>query len=276
MMLAPQDLFPQLADWVANLDDIFPGKQIKPWFAQWEVGHLVSLIVLGGASILMNLRLVGVGIVDESPSEVHRNLRWWVHAGVIGILVTGLLIGSANAERLYTSQAFSAKMVGLVAGLLLTYGLTLPAARNDGRIGPISRIVAILGVAVFALAIWVFYQAKLSNPGLWHVISAAALIALFATRGLTRIIYVVALTALIVAQQVMTHFIIKPDDFAALDPANKAFAWGFTALIAVAIGAQVVTSGRGSEGGAFTKAMAYAAILVWVMTAAAGRWLAFA
>ena len=130
MSLAPQDLFPHLADWVANLDDVFPGRQIKPWFAQWEVGHLISLIVLGGSSILLNLRLIGVGITDETPSEVHRNMRIWMHLGVFGILLTGLLIGSANAERLYTSQAFSAKMVGLAAGIVLTYAITLPAARN--------------------------------------------------------------------------------------------------------------------------------------------------
>ena len=40
---------------------------------------------------------------------------------------------------------------------------------------------------------------------------------------------------------------------------------------------QIVRSGRGSEGGGpAVKALAYAAILVWVTTAAAGRWIAFA
>jgi len=84
--IAPQDFFPHLADWVANLDDIFPGKQIKPWFAQWEVGHILSLIVLGGTSILLNLRLIGVGLIDEPPSEMHRNLKVWAWVGMIGIV----------------------------------------------------------------------------------------------------------------------------------------------------------------------------------------------
>src|SRR5678815_2835701 len=121
--LAPQDIFPQIADWIASLDDIFPGKQVKPWFAQWEVGHILSLIVLGGSSILLNLRLIGVGLTDEPPSELHRNMRGWMIAGVIGIVATGLLIGSANAERLYTSEAFTAKMIGLLAGIILTFAV---------------------------------------------------------------------------------------------------------------------------------------------------------
>ena len=51
MTIAPQDFFPHLAGLVASLDDVFPGKQIKPWFAQWEVGHIVSLVILGGSAI---------------------------------------------------------------------------------------------------------------------------------------------------------------------------------------------------------------------------------
>jgi hypothetical protein len=39
---------------------------------------------------------------------------------------------------------------------------------------------------------------------------------------------------------------------------------------------QIISAGRGSAGGWAVKAMAYATLLVWVTTAAAGRWIAFA
>ena len=276
MTMAPQDFLPQLAGWIANLDDIFPGKQVKPLFAQFEVGHLLALVVLGGSSILLNLRLIGVGLTDETPKELHRNLSGWVHVGVFGIVLTGLLIGSSNAERLYTSEAFTAKMIGLLAGVILTYGVTLPASRNDGALGTTSRVAAVVGLGIFAVSIWVFLSAKLANPGLWHVIFAAGLVVLYATRGLTRITYLGGVTLLIVAQQVMTHVVFKADDYANLDPTNKAFAWGFAAWILGAAIIHAVTSGRSAHGGPYVKAMALAAILVWVTTAAAGRWLAFA
>ena len=276
MTLAPQDLFPQLAAWIATLDDVFPGAQVKPYFAQWEVGHLLSLAVLGGSSILLNLRLIGVGLTDETPAEVHRNLKPWMIAGVVGIIVTGLLIGSANAERLYTSGAFTAKMVGLMAGLILTFGVTLPATKADGAMGLGSRLAGVAGLAVFLLAIWVFLQAKLSNPGLWHVIFAGALVVLFATRGLTRIVYLGLMVVLVAAQQVMTHIVFKADDYANLDPTNKAFAWVFVAAILATAVVQAVIAGRGERNDPFVRIMAFAALLVWVMTAAAGRWLAFA
>lgn len=277
--LAFQDIFPQLAGWVANLDDVWPGKPIKDGvytFAQIEVGHLVSLLVLGGTSLLLNLRLLGVGVTDEPPSELHRNLAPWTVLGAISIVLTGLLIGSANAERLYTSEAFTAKMIGLAAGLILTFSVTLPAAKNDGRLGPVSRVLAVVGLAIFLAAIWVFVQAKLANPGLWHVITAGGLVVLLVSRGLTRIVYLGVMLALIAAQQVMTHIVYKADDFEHLDPVNKAFAWAFVGVILLTAVAQTVASGRSQESSAFVKFMAFASILVWITTAAAGRWLAFA
>ncbi|MBL8770287.1 MAG: hypothetical protein JNK30_02805 [Phenylobacterium sp.] len=279
-VFAPQDLFPQLAGWVANLDDVFPGKPIKDsvWaFAQIEVGHLLSLAVLGGTSLLLNLRLIGVGLTDEPPRELHRNLAVWTWAGLIVILISGLLMGASNAERLYTSEAFTAKMIGLAAGILMTFGFTLPATRNDGVVGALPRAMAVIGLAIFLVAVWVFLQAKLANPGLWHVIVAGGLIVLFASRGLTRLIYLGVIGLMIVAQQIMTHVVIPSDAFDRLDPVNKGFAWAF-ALVILAFGVvQAVASGREEKGaGFFVKGMAFASVLVWVMTAAAGRWLAFA
>lgn len=276
MSMAPQDFFPALAPWVATLDDTFPGAWIKPYFAQWEVLHLLSIALLGGASILLNLRLIGHGLTEESPAEVERNVRPWLNLGVVGVIVTGILIGASNAERLYTSEAFTAKMLGLAAAIVLTYGVAMPAARRDGLLGGAGKLWAVVGLAFFGLSLLVFGTAKLVNPGLWHVIFGAALMAAFVTRGALRIVYLLGLGALVIVQTAATHVMIPADDFARLDPVNKAFALAFTAWILAAAGVQVATSPRDDDAGPATKALAYAAVLVWVMTAAAGRWIAFA
>src|SRR5260370_931662 len=84
---------------------------------------------------LMNLRLLGVALTAEPPSEIYRNLRFWQNAGVIGIVFTGVAIGSANAERLYDSAAFIVKMLALLAGIILTYGASRPVSAADGAVG---------------------------------------------------------------------------------------------------------------------------------------------
>jgi hypothetical protein len=276
-VIAPQDFFPQVADWVANLDDVFPGSWVKPYFAQWEVVHLLSLALIGGTTLLLNLRLIGAGLTDDSPSEVRRGVLPWLNLGVFGILVTGVLIGTSNPERLYTSEAFTAKMLGLAAALVLTYGVSLPAAKADGRLGRGAALWAAVGLALFGVCLGVFAVAKLVNPGLWHVITAAALLVLFVTRGLTRIIYLGGLLILMAVQLAVHQVIYRPDDYASLDPANKMLIVVYLAWILAAAAVQVVSAGRSAGGGGpAVKTLAYVGILVWVATAAAGRWIAFA
>ncbi|MBS0332329.1 MAG: hypothetical protein JSS35_06145, partial [Proteobacteria bacterium] len=63
-------------------------------------------------------------------------------------------------------------------------------------------------------------------------------------------------------------------DYDHLNPVNKAY----TALYGVwIVGAGLITlfRGRSDAGGPLAKLVAYAAILVWVLGAAAGRWIAF-
>jgi hypothetical protein len=276
MKIEIEQFLPHIRPWVENLANTFPGKQIKPQFAFWEVGHIMSLVLIGGTTILMNLRLLGVGLTQEPPSEIYRNLRFWQNLGVIGIIVTGILIGSANAERLYDSAAFIVKMLALTSGLILTYGVSRPVAAADGAVGVAQKVWFALGAAVFALGLWVFVVSDLVNVGVYHIITAAALIVLFATRGRMRWIYLGVLIAMIVAQFVHTHIVIKPDDYDHLNPVNKAWTVAFTAWIAGSALFALFRAGRGEEGGPLTKLVAYATILVWVMGAAAGRWIAFA
>jgi hypothetical protein len=128
MSINLEQFLPAARPWVENLVNVWPTPYVKPNFAIWEVGHILSLIALGGATILMNLRLIGVGLTQESPSEIYRNLRAVQTIGAVGIVITGVLIGMANAERLYDSAAFIVKMLALIGGLILTYGVSRPTA----------------------------------------------------------------------------------------------------------------------------------------------------
>ncbi|MDB5425686.1 MAG: hypothetical protein JWQ29_3102 [Phenylobacterium sp.] len=271
-----EQVFPHARPWVESLANTFPGSFVKPQFAWWEVLHILSLVTLGGASILMNLRLIGVGLTREPPSEIYRSLKTLQTVGVVGIVVTGLLIGSANAERLYDSTAFIVKMLALAAGVILTYGASRPVARADGAVGAAAKAWFAIGVAVWLAALWVFATGDLISPGVFHVITAAALIVAFATRGRGRLLYLGVLIALIGLQFVWTHFVVRPDDYVRLDPVNIAFAWIFSAWIVGTALFQLFRAGRVEAGGPLTRLIGYAAILVWVTAAAAGRWIAFA
>jgi len=273
--MTPADLFPDLASWVGNLHNVWPAYVIKPQFATWEVAHILSLVILGGASILLNLRLIGVGVTSEPASELHRNLRLWIHVGVIGVVVSGLLIGMANAERLYNSAAFTVKMIALVAGVMLTYGASGPVARADGEVSASAKAWWLAGLAVFLFGLGLLATSKLIAPGVFHVLTAAALLVLFVAQGRVRWIYLAGLILLIAAQWVGTHIVVKQTDFDRLDPTNKAFACVFAAWI-LGFAAYQLFGARAAENRPLARAIGYVSILVWVLAAAAGRWIAFA
>jgi hypothetical protein len=272
-----EHFFPQAKDWVDTLGDIPPGSWVKgPKFgyASWEVGHILSLIMIGGTTILMNLRLLGAGVTQEKPAEIYRNLRLWQNIGVIGIVFTGLLIGAANAVKLYDSSAFTVKMMALLSGIILTYGVSRPVAAANGAVGFMPKVWFAIGGAIFLTALWMFATTDLIDVGVYHVLTAAALILIPVTRGRLRWGYIAGMVALIVAQFVHTHFVIKADDYDHLNPVNKVY----TALYGVwIVGTGLITlfRNRGEEGGPLTKLMAYFGILVWVLGAAAGRWIAY-
>jgi hypothetical protein len=275
--LALQHFFPQIQPWVETLGDIPPGSWVKgPKFgyASWEVGHIISLIMIGGTTILMNLRLLGAGVTEEKPADIYRNLRLLQTVGVIGIVITGLLIGASNAVKLYDSSAFTVKMMALLSGIILTYGVSRPVAAANGAVALAPRIWFAIGGSIFLAALWVLCTTVLINVGVYHLITAVALILLVVTRGRLRWAYAAGLAALIVAQFVHTHFVLKPDDYDHLNPVNKVYTWLYGVWL---VGTALITlfRGRGEDGGPLTKLVAYAAILVWVLGATAGRWIAY-
>ena len=270
------EMLPTLRPWVQHLDQVWPAYIIKPQFASWEVLHILSLIVLGGSAILMNLRLAGVGLTEEPPSEIYRSLRRWQDAGVIGIVVSGVLIGMANAERLYDSAAFVVKIVALLAGVILTYGASRPIARADGAVSVSARAWFLAGALLWLVSVAIFATAVLANPGMFHVLMAASLIVLVLTRGRSRVIFALGLAVLIIGQVIITHSIIPADDLARLDPFNKVYAWTLALWISGNAGREVLDPGSAPSSGRISKLVGYASILVWVTAAAAGRWIAFA
>ena len=274
-------LFPGLRNWVLHLDKVWPAYIVKPNFAYWEVAHVLSIVILGGCSILLGLRLIGYGLTEEKPSDLYKNLKLWLHTGVIGVTVTGILIGMANAEKLYDSPAFFVKLVSLIAGIIITYFGMRPIALADGEVTAKSVVGGGLGLAVWAVGLWVFLNGGLMTPGFFHVMTAAALIVLFVTRGRLRWIYTAGVVGALVAYYLATHVFITWGDLKHADPANVIISVILGLWIAGAAVAQTVLNRRNAEsetadrGALYAKLIGYAVILVWVCAAAAGRWIAY-
>lgn len=274
-------LYPQLDAWVVNLVNVWPAPIVKPQFQYWEIGHILGLFMLMGSLIMINLRLLGAGLTSEPASVIYRNVKWWLLAGVIMVIGTGILIGMANAERLYHSTAFLIKMISLVAAIIFTYLVTVPVAKADGKVGNLAKGAFAVGLILWAVSIWIFADLKGAiAPGVWHMIAAGALIVTAATSGKLRWVFLGVFAALVIVLQIITHTAFDPVMDAGTDKFNLVnivisylcAAW----VLGVGLFQIFRSRNQGDASNALAQFTAYSSILVWITVAAAGRWIAFA
>ena len=74
-------LLPEAKTWVKSLVTIWPAPIIKgsSWmFPAILCGHILSLTVLGGAILLPSLRLIGVGMTEQSSASIEKTMRPWL------------------------------------------------------------------------------------------------------------------------------------------------------------------------------------------------------
>jgi hypothetical protein len=120
-------------------------------FPAIESVHLLALAVIGGAVLLMNLRLLGFGLRSQSAAQVWRDTRPWLMSSLATMLITGILLFTSEATKLYYHEAFWVKMISLLLAMLFTFTVMPKVSLADpGRLGPVWGRAA----ALISLLLW--------------------------------------------------------------------------------------------------------------------------
>jgi|SRR5580698_7028669 hypothetical protein len=125
-----------------------------------ETIHILSLVILVGAVLLVDFRLLGIGLSRWTPKELARQLTPFMKYGLIVILVTGFLLFIAEPRKLYDNAAFGPKMILLAASIIFQYtifrkmeDIDKPSAPFWGRLGALLSLMLWFGVGVAGRAI---------------------------------------------------------------------------------------------------------------------------
>jgi len=137
-------------DWLENTPLADAIKDSTWLFPAIESVHLLALALLGGAILMLDLRLLGVGLTGQTPAQVERGARPWLIAAILTMIATGSLIGVSEATKLLDRHAFWVKMAALALALAFTFAVRNPRARRDASGWP-ARAIASAPVA----AIWI-------------------------------------------------------------------------------------------------------------------------
>ena len=94
------------------------------WLGQFVVGslwlfpviesvHLLALALLGGSILLVDFRLLGLGLKDREVSELARDARPWMIGALVVMIASGIPLFLSEPIKCYYSTAFWVKMTTL-------------------------------------------------------------------------------------------------------------------------------------------------------------------
>ena len=131
-------------------------------FPAIEAVHLLALAIFGGALLILDLRLLGLGLNTFKTSSIERSARPWQIGSVVTLIVTGVLLGVSEAVKLYDKYAFWVKMTAFLAALLFTFLVRNRFAVRDPEDGLATKAVAIASLAIWftvaAAGRWIGYS----------------------------------------------------------------------------------------------------------------------
>ncbi|HEY7799387.1 MAG TPA: DUF6644 family protein [Hyphomonadaceae bacterium] len=269
-----EKLFPGAADFVTGMPDIWPISMLQDVYAPFGALHLVGLGLMGGAVILLNLRLMGAGLTTEQPATLERNLRPWLITGLAIVLFTGIIIGMLNSDKLYKSVPFFSKMVSLLAALIFSFGVTSAVAKADGKTSTPVLIASGIAFLLWLLAIGVLGADSISAPGVIHVITAAYAILLIygvRTRWLAAAAY-----ALFFGGVFVMYWIVGFNNYDTIYETITYWSTVAGSLVVAALYGYEIYAGKAEASSPLAKLIALFSVLTWVTVAAGGRWIGFA
>jgi hypothetical protein len=90
-------------------------------FAALECFHIAGFALAIGMTALIDFRLLGFGVLKESPAGIARSFDLWTIGGLIVAVFSGLLIFSTDADMYYLNWSFLLKMAALVVAIVFQY-----------------------------------------------------------------------------------------------------------------------------------------------------------
>ena len=117
-----------------------------------EAIHLLGLGVIGGAVLVIDLRLLGLGLRRQSVAQITREAQPWLVGSLFLMIVTGGLLFLSEAIKCYYHGAFWFKMSCLLLAIVFTFTVQRKVIMDDEtRIRPIwAKVVALVSVALWA------------------------------------------------------------------------------------------------------------------------------
>lgn len=116
-----------------------------------EIFHLLALGILGGCMLVLNMRLMGIGFRTDPVSALARDLRPWVIGSILVMLVSGFLLFSTEAVKMYGNWGFQVKMLFLLLSIIFTFTIHRRVTSHDGAATGVRWATALVSLTMWTM-----------------------------------------------------------------------------------------------------------------------------
>jgi hypothetical protein len=137
-----------------SIEDSGIGRTIREsvWaFAVIESVHLLALSVMGGTVLLVDMRMLNLGLRRRRISELARETQPLMTTALIVLIISGAGLFASEGVKCYYSTPFWVKMTALLIATIYTYTIrrrVVMSAESDSEAGRL-KLVAVLSVALW-------------------------------------------------------------------------------------------------------------------------------
>jgi hypothetical protein len=117
-------------------------------FPALECFHIIGFALLIGSIVIVDFRLLGVGLTREQPSALTKTMFPWTLAGLVLIFFSGPLMYSTDPDMYYLNWSFLIKMACLLVALVFHFTIHRTSVNRWAAEG------AAKGVAYTSLVLW--------------------------------------------------------------------------------------------------------------------------
>jgi hypothetical protein len=117
-----------------------------------EAVHLLALALIGGAVLIVDMRLAGLALRRQPVAMVARDAEPWLIGSLVVMIITGVLLFVSEALKCYYSPPFWLKMSFLALAIVFTFTLRRRVAfAGDTLVAPWRmKTVAALSVLLWS------------------------------------------------------------------------------------------------------------------------------
>ena len=130
--------------------------------------HILAVAIVMGTIVFLNLRIVGIAVPSQVPTEMARRLLPWFFSMLPVLLVTGSVFVIARPGRYFLNPVFGIKMAALTAAIVLALGIRFGSWLDREPLGWPLKVQAVASVGLWILVMlagrWIAYVDYLFWP----------------------------------------------------------------------------------------------------------------